>query len=591
MAAALLGLPALAQTPDNLVFTHALTLYGEPKYKAGFDHFDYVNPKAPVGGEVKLADTGTFDSLNPFIMKGVKAPAVQTLFETLMAPSLDEPLSFYPLVARAVAIAPDNSFVQFALDPRARWHDGSAITADDVVFSFTTVKDKGDPTYKILFADIEKAEKIGSDQVRFYFRDKNNRELPTVIAGNLPILSKRYYEQNDFEKTTLEAPLTSGAYAVEALDAGRSITYKRVENYWGKDLPVNRGQNNFERIRYDLYRDENVALEAFKAGAYDFRQEYIARNWATAYDNPALREGKIIKTSLKDGRPQGMQGFLFNLRRQQFTDRRVREAIGLAMDFEWLNKTIFYGAYKRNSSYFLNTDFAAADTPQGEELALLQPFKDQLAPALFTTPLAVPATDGSGNARANLLKAQALLEEAGWIIKDGVRVNEKTGQPLTLEFMIRQPTMERVAMPMRKNLGRLGIKASIRHVDDSQYQKRIDEGDFDMISVWLNRGVFFPGNEQMALWHSSQADVKGSANTAGLKHAAADAMLAKLVAAKNLEELTPPARALDRILLWEHVVIPHWHSGTFRIAYWDKFGRPDIQPVYNTGFQAWWMKQ
>lgn len=589
-AALLFAVPAFAQNGDVLVFRHALTLYGEPKYKAGFAHFDYVNPKAPVGGEVKLAETGTFDSLNPFIIKGVKAPGIQSIFETLMTPSLDEPQSFYPLIAQSVAVDSQNRFVEFILNPRAKWHDGTPVTADDVVFSLETLRNKGDPTYKILFADISKAEKIGTDHVRFSFTAPDNRELPTIIAANLPILSKAYYATHDFERTTLETPLTSGAYKVEAVDPGRAIAYRRVAGYWGANLPVNIGQNNFETIRYDMYRDENVALEAFKAGACDFRQEYIARNWATAYDNPALREGRIIKTALVDGRPQGMQGFAFNQRRSKLKDRRVREAIGLSMDFEWLNKSIFYGAYKRNTSYFLNTDFAATGTPQGEELALLQPYAGSLPAALFTQPFAVPATDGSGNVRANLLRAQGLLEEAGYIIKDGVRVDGKTGEPLEVEFMIRQATMERVAMPMRKNMERLGIKASIRMVDDSQYQKRIDEGDFDIISVWLNRGVFFPGNEQMALWHSSQADVKGSANTAGLKNKTVDALLAKLVAAKSLEELTPPARALDRVLLWEHVVIPHWYSGTFRIAYWNKFGHPETQPPYNNGFQAWWVK-
>ena len=565
-----------------------IALYGEPKYQPGFTHFDYVNPDAPKGGAVKLAETGTFDSVNPFILKGVKAPGIGDTFETLMVSSLDEPMSMYGLVAEDVSVADDHLSATFDMRKEAKWHDGTPITADDVVFSFETLKSKGDPTYKIMYTPITSCKKTGERSVTFTFADAKNRELP-MIAAQMPIFSKAYYTAHDFEKTTLEAPLGSGPYVVDSVEQGRSITYKLVPNYWGKDLPVNKGMYNFATLRYDMYRDENVTLEALKSGDYDFRREYIARNWATAYDAPAVKDGRIIKREIPDQTPQGMQAFIYNTRKEKFADARVREAIDLSLDYEWVNKTIFYGAYVRNSSFFENTEFQATGIPQGRELELLKPYAADLPPALFTAPFANPTTDGSGNARDNLLKAQKLLEDAGWVIKDGKRVNAK-GEPLTIEFLLRQPTMERVIGPMRQNLERLGITASIRNVDDSQYQKRTDEGDFDIVSIWINRGVFFPGNEQTALWDSAQADVKGGNNLGGVKNKAVDAMLKVLTTAKDKDELLAAGRALDRILLWEHYVIPNWHSGSFRVAYWDKFGLPAVLPKYNLGFQTWWVK-
>ncbi len=569
--------------------SHCLTLYGECKYKADFKHFDYVNPNAPKGGAVKLAETGSFDNLNQFILKGVKAPGITMIFDSLMVASQDEPQSMYGLIASAVDISGDNSSAEFTLRKEAKFHDGTPITPDDVVFTFTILREKGDPTYKMLFAPVVKVEKTAPDKVKFTFNETKNKELPMLVAS-VPIISKAYYAKVDFEKTTLESPLSNGSYKVESVEQGKNIIYKRAADYWAKDLPVSRGQYNFDTIRYDMYRDENVTLEALKSGNYDFRREYIARNWATAYDVLAVKDGRIIKREIPDNTPQGMQAFIFNTRQTKFADRRVREAIGLTLDYEWINKTIFYGAYTRNKSFFENTDFQSNSIPEGKELALLEKFKDELPPALFTQPFANPVTDGSGNPRENLLKAQKLLEEAGWTVKDGKRVNAK-GEQLSLEFLLRQPTMERVAAPMRKNLERLGIASSIRMVDDAQYQKRTDEGDFDMVSVWINRGVFFPGNEQMSYWHSSQADVKGSNNLAGFKSKAVDGVLDELLKAHDKDSLVAAGRALDRALLWENVVIPHWHSGSFRVAYWDKFGIPETLPKYNLGFQAWWVKE
>ncbi len=542
--------------------SNCLSLYDPCKYPAGFSHFNYVNPEAPKGGSIKLAETGTFDTLNPFILKGVKAPAISMIFDSLMVSSLDEPQSMYGLIAESADLSADKSSVTFALRKAARFHDGSPITADDVVFSYETLISKGDPTYRIMFAPVKSAQKIDATTVRFTL-DTSVREAP-LIAAALPVFSKSYYSKVDFEKTTLDSPLGSGAYKVQSVDAGRSIIYERVKNYWAKNLPPIRGQYNFDTIRYDMYRDENVALEAFKSGQYDFRREYIARNWATAYDHPAVKDGRIIKRDVPDMSPQGMQGFVYNTRKPALSDKRVREAIDLAMDFEWLNKTIFYGAYKRNRSFFSNTDFEAKDA--------VQP----------------PVTDGSGNPRENLLKAQMLLNEAGWNVENGKRM--KDGQPLTIEFMLRQPTMERVIGPMRKNLDRLGITTSIRMVDDSQYQKRIDEKDFDIISIWINRGLFYPGNEQMALWHSSQADVKGGNNLAGTKNPELDSILTALTSAKNKDDLVKAGQALDRLLLSEHYVIPNWQSGSFRIAYWNKFGMPPTPPKYGLAFESWWMK-
>lgn len=569
--------------------SHCLTLYGECKYKEGFKNFDYVNPDAPKGGAVKLAETGTFDNLNPYILKGVKAPGINAIFNSLMAASQDEPQTMYGLIASSVDVASDYSSAEFVIRNESKFHDGSPITPDDVVFSYNIQKDKGDPTFKMMYASIVKVEKTGTDKVKFTFDNSKNRELP-LIAASIPILSKNYYSKVDFEKTTLESPLGSGPYKVESVEPGKNITYKRVDNYWAKDLPVNKGQYNFDTMRYDMYRDENVTLEALKSGNYDFRREYIARNWATAYDVPAVKDGRIIKKEIPDNNPQGMQAFIFNTRKAKFSDRRVREAIGLALDYEWINKTIFYSAYTRNKSFFENTDFESKGVPEGKELALLTPFKEELPPALFTSPFANPVTDGSGNPRENLMKAQKLLEQAGFKVENGKLVDAK-GEQLSLEFMLRQPTMERVAAPMRKNLERLGISSSIRMVDDAQYQKRTDDGDFDMISIWINRNVFFPGNEQMALWHSSQADVKGSNNLAGLKSKAVDGVLSSLVKAEDKDSLITAGRALDRILLWEYVVIPHWHSGSYRVAYWDKFGMPETPPKYDIGFHTWWMKK
>jgi len=577
--------PASADEPAPV---HGISLWGTLKYPENFTHFDYVNPDAPKGGQVKVSDTGSFDSLNPFIVKGNKAPAIGSLFESLMVGSLDEPQSMYGLIAKSAVIAPDRSYAEFILRPEARFQDGSKITADDVVFSFNTLKKDGEPTYRILYEPVSSAVALSPERVRFNFSDTTKRELP-LLVGSMPVLSKAYYTVHDFTKTSLEPPLGSGAYHVASVEPGRSIVYARVKNYWGEHLPVNIGQNNFETIRYDVYRDDTVALEAFKAGEYDFREESIARAWATGYDCPALKEGRFKKELIRNEVPQGMQGFVFNVRRSKFSDQRVREAIAATLDFEWMNKTLFFGAYERNTSYFAHTPFAASDLPDAKERALLEPYAKELPASLFTETFHLPVTDGSGNNRAELIRADKLLTEAGWVMRDGKRVNEKTGEPFTLEFLLHQQAFERVVAPMRKHLKTLGIEASIRVVDPAQYIKRLDTHDYDIISSWYDRSIFFPGNEQVAYWQSALADQEGSENLVGAKSPALDALLAKITSARSEEELRPAGRALDRVLLWQYYLIPHWNLSAYRVAYWDKFGRPAIVPKYSLGFQTWWL--
>ena len=566
-----------------------LALYGAPKYPEHFAHFDYVNPEAPKGGGFRLSYHATFDSVNPYILKGLAAPGLTDyVYQTLMAPSYDEPQSYYALIADSVEVSPDRRSALFHLNPKARWQDGKAITADDVLFSLETLKTKGHPSYRVLYKPIT-AEKLDAQRVRFHFADATQRELP-LIAAALPILPQHYFATTPFDKTTLTPPLGSGPYKVTAIDPGRRITYARIKDYWGADLPSQRGRYNFDTVTFDVYRDDIVALEGIKSHQFDYYEEFIARNWATAYDIPAVKEGRLIKTRIPHSIPRGMQGFIFNTRLPKFADPRVREAVGLTLDFEWMNDALFYSAYARNYSYFNHTEFESTGLPGKEELALLNPCRDTLPPAVFTTPFSVPSTDGSGYPRENLIRAQTLLEQAGWVLRDGVRVNEKTGEPLTIEFMMTQRTFERVVGVMRYNLAKLGIKANFRYVDASQYQKRVDHHQFDIVSIWWNQGTFYPGSEQYMFWHSSQADEVGSQNVGGVKNPAVDALVEKIRAAQTLEQLRPAARALDRVLLNEHYVIPHWNINAWRVAYWQGFARPKITADYNIGLDTWWQQ-
>ena len=570
--------------------SYGIALRSSLKYGKGFRHFEYVNPDAPKGGKVRLSAIGTFDSLNPFILKGVPAAGIGLIFDTLMESSSDEPFSQYGLVAETIEVPSDNSWVAFKINPSARWHDGSYITPDDVVFTFNILMKKGHPFYRSYYHDVVRAEKIGQNKVRFVFRKGvKNPELP-LIVGQLVVLSKKYYTSHEFNKTTLDPPMGSGPYEIINVKPGRSITYGLVKNYWGRNIPVNKGRYNFGTIKYEYYRDATVALEAFKAGEYDFRLENVAKVWATAYKGPAFDQGKIIKEELPNNNPVGMQAFVYNTRRQIFQNRKVREALAYAFDFEWTNKTFFYNSYKRTRSYFENSDLASRGLPSKEELKLLNPYRGRIPDEVFTKVYEPPKTDGSGNIRNNLRKALKLLKEAGWSLKGGRLINNRTGKEFKFELLLVQPSFERVVLPFKKNLKRIGIDMSIRLVDSSQYINRLNNFDFDMI-VYSWRQSLSPGNEQRDFWSSKAADTPGSSNLAGIKDPVVDELIEEVIKADTRESLIAACRALDRVLLWGYYVIPQWYINVYRIAYWNKFARPKIKPKYALGFlDTWWIK-
>jgi microcin C transport system substrate-binding protein len=565
---------------------HGVAMHGDLKYPAGFKHFQYVNPAAPKGGEVRLGAIGTFDTLNPYTLKGVGALGLGEVFETLMINSADEPFSEYGLVAESIEMPADRTWVAFTLRPEARFHDGSAITADDVVWTFETLKTKGHPFFRSYYAQVAKAEKTGDRKVKFTFARGDNRELP-LIVGQMPVLSRAYWSTRDFEKTTLEPPLGSGPYRIDAVDPGRSITYRRVPTHWAAKLPVNVGRDNFDVIRFDYYRDSTVALEAFKAGQFDFRQENVAKNWATAYTGPAVSQNLIRKEQIRNEVPTGMQAYVLNARRPVFKDPRVRQALAHAFDFEWANKQLFYGAYVRTRSFFSNSELAARGGPDPEELKVLEPFRGKVPEEVFTKAYEPPVTDGSGNVRDNLRQALALLNAAGWSVKGQKLVNAQ-GEPMEFEILGNDPSFERIHLPFAKNLERLGITARVRTVDTAQYQNRLDGFDFDVtVAVWPQS--LSPGNEQRDMWHSAVADTPGSRNLAGIKDPAVDKLIDLVIAAPDRASLVARTRALDRVLLWGHHVIPHWHIQAWRVAYWDKFSRPPVAPKYALGFDTWWV--
>lgn len=579
---ACLSLPAMA-APQ-----HALTLYGEPpKYPADFKHFAYVNPDAPKGGTFRQSSFGGFDSLNPFINKGVPADDIGLIYDTLMRQSLDEPFTEYGLVAEKIEKAPDNGWVRFYLRPEARFHDGHPMRADDVVFTFNALMSKGAPLYRGYYADV--AEVIAEDPLRvlFKFKHKNNRELP-LILGQLPVLPKHWWEGRDFDRGNLEIPLGSGPYKVAQVKAGRSIRYERVKDYWAKDLPINRGFYNFDVMTYDAYRDNTVALEALKAGQFDYWLETSAKNWATAYDIPAVREGRLIREQLANGNPTGMQGFIFNLRRPVFQDVRVREALSLLLDYEWTNKQLFNGAYTRTGSYFENSEMAASGLPGPDELEILEPLRGKIPEQVFTQAFRNPVSDGSGMIRDQQRKAYKLLQEAGWKIVDDKMVDAQ-GKPVSLEFLLAQTEFERILLPFKRNLADLGIELNIRRVDVSQYINRLRSRDFDMIVGGYPQSSS-PGNEQREFWTSAAADNPGSRNFIGLRDPAIDQLVEQLINADSRQSLIAHTRALDRVLLWGYYVIPNWHIKTWRVAYWNHIGHPEVSPKYDIGINTWWIK-
>jgi microcin C transport system substrate-binding protein len=567
---------------------HAIAMYGDIKYPADFTHFGWANPDAPKGGSLALSGSGTFDSLNPFILKGTPAAGLTLLFETLMTPSLDEPFTYYGLIAETVETPEDRSWVKFTLNPKARWQDGQPITPEDVIFSFETLMTKGHPQYRSYYANVTKAEKTGEREVTFTFEGGVNRELP-LIMGQLPVLPKHYYGNLDFEKTSLKQPIGSGPYKIKSFEPGRSIVYERVPDYWGADLPVNRGRYNYDQIRYEYYRDRDVAFEAFKAGNFDLWSENSAKRWATGYEGNAFKRDLIVKETLPIRPVARMQGYVFNLREDKFKDPRVREAFDYAFDFEWINKNLMYDAYERIESYFHGEpELASSGLPTGKELALLEPYRDQLPEEVFTKEYHSPRTDGSGNNRENLRHAFQLLQEAGWVVQDGRLVNQETGEPMQFEILLYDPASERYAAPWVDNLKRLGVDAQLRIVDTAQYQNRMNNFDFDVTTeLWAQSDS--PGNEQRDMWGSAMADVPGSRNTAGIKNPVVDALIDKVIAAETREDLEAAVHALDRVLLWGHYVVPHFLDDGYRVAYRNKFSRPEALPEEGPDFMAWWV--
>jgi microcin C transport system substrate-binding protein len=567
--------------------THGMSLFGDLKYGPDFTHFDYVNPNAPSGGTMRYAAIGTYDTLNPFVIKGIPAAGIGGTFDTLTVRSEDEPSSEYGLVAEKIELASDKLSVLYTLRKEARFHDGTPMTPEDVIWTFETLRAKGQPMYRSYYGDVTKVEKEGERGVRFTFKSADNRELPQIV-GEMPVLSKAYWSGRDFGNTTLDPPLGSGPYKVEALDPGRSITYRRVPDYWAADLPVNRGRHNVDVIRYDYYRDGTIALEAFKAGQYDVRQENSSKNWATGYDSPALRAGLVKKEQIPNQRPSGMQGFGYNLRRPLFQDPKVREALAYAFDFEWSNKNLFYDAYTRTRSYFDNSELAATGLPQGEESKILEEFRGQIPEQVFTAEYDPPKFDGSGNIRDGLRAALKLLKEAGWTFKGEKLVSDETGQPFEFEIPLVQPEFERIVLPVKKNLERMGITARVRTIDPAQYEKRMQTYDFDMAVVSFGASQS-PGNELRDDFGSVAADEQGSRNVLGIKNKAVDELIEELIKAPDRASLVAHTRALDRVLQYGYYVIPHYHVAAFRVAYWDKYRRPAVSPKYNVGLDTWWV--
>jgi microcin C transport system substrate-binding protein len=576
-----LGVSAYAAT------TPGMSLFGDLRYGPEFEHFDYTNPDAPKGGTMRMSAIGTFDTLNPFVVKGVPAAGIGAIFDTLTVRSEDEPESSYGLVAEKIELAPDKLSVLYTIRKEARFHDGTPMTPDDVVWTFETFRAKGLPMYRSYYGDVTKVEKEGNRGARFSFKSTENRELPAIL-GEMPVLSKAYWSGRDFGKTTLDPPLGSGPYKIESVDPGRAITYRRVADYWAADLPVNKGRSNVDVIRYDYYRDGTIALEAFKAGQYDVRRENSSKSWATGYDSPALRDGLIKKEQIPNQLPSGMQGLGYNLRRPLFQDPRVREALAYAFDFEWSNKNLFYGLYTRTRSYFDNSELAATGLPQGEELKILEPFRGKVPDEVFTKEYDPPKYDGSGNIRDGLRAALKLLKEAGWTFKSEKLVNDETGQPFEFEILLDDPAYERIALPFAKNLERMGVTARVRTVDVAQYEKRMETFDFDM-AVALFPQSLSPGNEQREFFGSQVADEQGSRNILGIRSPVIDELIEELIKAPDRASLVAHSRALDRVLQYGYYVVPQFHLGAFWVAYWDKFRRPEIAPKYGLGLDTWWI--
>jgi microcin C transport system substrate-binding protein len=583
--------PTLAR--DGAEF-HGMSAFGDLKYPADFRHLDYVDPAAPKGGVFSQIGASrqlnqnflTFNSLNGFILKGEGAMGIERTFATLMERAWDEPDAMYGLVARSVRILDSGLTYRFQIRSEARFHDDTKLTADDVVFSYTTLKEKGHPIIAQIMKDVVSVEAPDDTTVVVRFAEKRARDVPLLVAG-LPIFSRAYYSKRPFDETTLEAPLGSGAYKVGRFEPGRFIEYDRVKDWWGQDLPINRGKNNFDIVRFEYYRDRDIAFEGFTAKSYLFREEFTSRTWATRYDFPAVRDGRVQREELPDNTPSGAQGWFFNTRRNQFKNPMVREALIYAFDFEWSNKNIMYGAYKRTHSMFQNSDLMADGKPSADELALLEPFRGKVPNEVFGEPFLPPVSDGSGNDRNMLRKASQLLRDAGYAVKDGKRFGPN-GERIAIEFLIDQPAAQPVHMPYIKNLATLGIDATVRVVDPVQFRARVDEFDFD---VTVQRFGFstIPGALLRSYFSSQSATMKGSQNTAGISDPVIDALINRVITANSRPALIAAARALDRVIRAGRYWVPHWYKASHWVAYWDTFGRPATKPRYARGApENWW---
>ncbi len=567
---------------------HGIAMHGTPKYNSNFTHLDYVNPNAPKGGSVKFGSYGSFDNLNRVAFKGSKAAGLGYVNDTLMRRVWDEAFSLYGLIAEKVELPADRSSITFYLNPNATFHDGSLITRNDVLFSLETFQTKGTPNQKKTYGKVVRTELIGNNGIKMIFENNEDKELPLIIAGFLPIIPKKFYENLDVTKTFLDIPLGSGPYKIDSLDPGRQIKYKRVEDYWAKDLPVNKGLYNFDTIIYDYYKDSNVLVEAFKVGEYDFRREYNVKRWLSEYDFKAVQNGDVILTEMNNDRPVGMNGLVMNTRRDIFNNRNVRLALSYAYDHEWINKTIYQNAYVRTDSYFDNSPLASSNLPSKNELELLNVWKDEIPAEVFTETFTPPTTDGSGNDRKNLLKAKEILEKEGWFVENGKLF--KDDKEFKFEFLIVSPSDEKIALAYQSNLKKLGITMDVRTVDSSQYQERLLSYDYDMIKRYWGVSLS-PGNEQQFYWGSEVGQKDGSRNYPGINSKAVDGLIEKLISATNREELTTAIHALDRVLLWGHYVIPLYHSNKDRIAYWDFFEYPDEIPLYGIVIESWWVNK
>lgn len=588
-------LTAPAHADEHIDPQPSIALHGAAKYPANFQHFDYVNPNAPKGGTLRLDAEGTFDSLNPFIVKGQPAAGMGMLgtgmvYESLMDQSYDEPFTMYGVLAESIELPADRSWVAFNIRPEAQWSDGQPVKAEDVVWTFNTMMAKGTPFFHAYYGDVKSVEATGERRVKFTFTHPGNTELPLIVS-QMSILPEHYWENggHDIGNTTLDAPVGSGPYKVGAVSAGRSIEYVRDPKWWGAKLPINKGRWNFDRVTYDYYRDGDVALEAFFGGQYDVREENIAKAWATSYDAPAVKDGRIVKQEISNQRPQGMQAYVYNTRRPIFQDRAVRQALAYAFDFEWSNKQFAYGSYKRTRSFFANSDLEAQGLPTGRELEILSKFKGRIPDEVFTTEYNPPSTDGSGDARANLKQAIAILDAAGYKMGgDGVRFNPKTGQRLSFEIIDVNPAFERWTLPFIQNLQRIGVAATFRTIDPAQYQNRINNFDFDMTTGSFAESDS-PGNEQRDYWGAAKANAPGSRNIIGVQDPAVDEIIDLLVHAQTREELVACAHALDRVLTWSYYVIPQWHLDYWRLAWWKQLSHPSqLSPTSPGIADTWW---